>query len=165
MKSYDLTSHQKLTPLYTTVLFSSLSLSWRACIGRLSCAQVAHLNGQIAEQSAKHLDQLVGSNHANGRGEEGQHRGSCAFNLTLINAMDPASERPDLKSEPTFEAQAFTPCSVSWHADSTLEPFSTIAVYHTTDAEKRQLESPDWKLALRVCPVSCCLQTLSISTL
>lgn len=34
-----------------------------------------------------------------------------------------------LKSEPTFEADK---CSVSWHADSTLEHFSTIGVYHST---------------------------------
>jgi len=31
-------------------------------------------------------------------------------------------------------------------------------VYHTTDADARQIESPDWKLALRVCPVSCLQQ-------
>ena len=130
------------------------------CISFMSySAQVAQLNKQVAEQSAQHLDQLVALRSNPGAPLEGEaQRGSCAFNLTLINAMDPASERPDLKSEPTFEAQSFTPCSVSWHADSTLEPFSTIAVYHTTDADARQIESPDWKLALRVCPLSCLQQ-------
>lgn len=40
-------------------------------------------------------------------------------------------------------------CSVSWHADSCLEHYSTIAVYHATDPET----SPaDWKIALRVEP-------------
>lgn len=38
-------------------------------------------------------------------------------------------------------------CSVSWHADSCLEHYSTIGVYHTTDPET---EPPDWRIALRV---------------
>ena len=38
---------------------------------------------------------------------------------------------------------------MSWHADSCLEHYSTIAVYHATDPET----SPaDWKIALRVEP-------------
>jgi hypothetical protein len=37
-----------------------------------------------------------------------------------------------LKNEPSFERDK---CSVSWHADSTLEHFSSIAVYHCTDSQ------------------------------
>lgn len=35
----------------------------------------------------------------------------------------------ELKDEPTFKRDK---CTVSWHADSTLEHFSTIGVYHAT---------------------------------
>lgn len=35
----------------------------------------------------------------------------------------------DLKDEPIFKQDK---CTVSWHADSTLEHFSTIGVYHVT---------------------------------
>jgi len=110
--------------------------------------QMRRLNASLAERSAAHLDALVAHRTAEGRADA--ERGSCAFNLTLINAMDPAAARPDLKPEPTFEATA-VPCSVSWHADSSLEHFSTIAVYHSTDAPPSQ--PPDWRIALRVCHV------------
>eukprot|EP00953_Heterococcus_sp_UTEX-ZZ885_P039186 20098-Heterococcus_DN1.PRE.5 len=45
--------------------------------------------------------------------------------------MEPQAERSDLKAEPLFSRDK---CSVSWHADSCLEHYSTIAVYHQTDA-------------------------------
>lgn len=74
-----------------------------------------------------------------------------------------------LKSEPCFGQEK---CTVSWHADSSLEHFSSIAVYHVTGAsvasssnpltqenrsnKKRKLTPPDetggWKIALRVWP-------------
>lgn len=38
-------------------------------------------------------------------------------------------------------------CSVSWHADSCLEHYSTIAVYHLTAPET---DPADWRIALRV---------------
>ena len=47
-------------------------------------------------------------------------------------------------------------CSVSWHADSTLEHYSTIAVYHSlfdldspVNNKKSQSDS-EWRIALRV---------------
>ena len=49
--------------------------------------------------------------------------GSCAFNLTLINRMECSSAKRDLKPEPMFDMGK---CSVSWHADSCLQDFSTI---------------------------------------
>lgn len=68
----------------------------------------------------------------------------------------------DLKDEPTFKKDK---CTVSWHADSTLEHYSTIGVYHVTCEENPCLtmrksavtggEHPDdtdcsWRIALRV---------------
>jgi hypothetical protein len=38
----------------------------------------------------------------------------------------------DLKDEPIFKQEK---CTVSWHADSTLEHFSTIGVYHVTSSQ------------------------------
>lgn len=49
--------------------------------------------------------------------------GSCAFNLTLINRMESSGTKRDLKPDPLF---AMGKCSVSWHADSCLQDFSTI---------------------------------------
>jgi len=59
--------------------------------------------------------------------------GSCNFNLTLINKCFPETAA-QLKQEPLFKQQKAT---VSWHADSTLEHFSSIAVYHSTDVGAR----------------------------
>ena len=97
----------------------------------------------MAEQTAVHLDALTA-----GRGTDGE-RGSCAYNLTLINCMEPAAARPDLKQEPTFGT---SPCSVSWHADSSLEHFSAIAVYHQTGQALGA--EPDWRIGLRVFQVT-----------
>lgn len=57
-------------------------------------------------------------------------------------------------------------CSVSWHADSCLEHYSSIAVYHVTDPEAKNEDAnadggvgnpetaapADWRIALRVEP-------------
>lgn len=68
-----------------------------------------------------------GGGGASGRGPGGLHNGSCRFNISLINFMEPAG-RGDvaLKQEQEF---GLGTTSVSWHADSSLEPFSTIGVY------------------------------------
>ena len=68
-------------------------------------------------------------------------------------------EGVSLKDEPMFKKNK---CAVSWHADSTLEHFSTIGVYHFTSpapfteslsasntAEEEREESM-WRIALRV---------------
>ena len=78
--------------------------------------------------------------------------GSCNYNLTLINRCypDKTSEAyPKMKLEPTFNHDKVT---VSWHADSTLEHFSSIAVYQHTKEPEKINENDYWKLALRVCP-------------
>lgn len=61
-------------------------------------------------------------------GRGGAAGGSCAFNLTLINRMECSAAKRDLKPDPLF---AMGKCSVSWHADSCLEDFSTIGMYDT----------------------------------
>jgi alpha-ketoglutarate-dependent dioxygenase FTO len=82
--------------------------------------------------------------------KNGKDYGCCTYNLTLINRCYPdktSDKYPKMKLEPTFNEEKIT---VSWHADSTLEHFSSIAVYqHTTDDETTD-DKDRWKLALRV---------------
>lgn len=75
-----------------------------------------------------------------------RHRGSCEYNLTLINYMDPACETV-LKDE---EFYGMGKASVSWHADSSLQDYSSIGVYHTLPTQKAC--TWDWKIALRQNP-------------
>eukprot|EP00941_MAST-03F_sp_MAST-3F-sp1_P005199 g5199.t1 len=71
--------------------------------------------------------------------------GSCDFNVVLINYMQPEQKSKNtLRKEPDFDLGLV---SVSWHMDSSLQPFSTIAVYHQTTANRK---SKDWRVALRV---------------
>jgi len=88
--------------------------------------------------------------------------GSCEYNLTLINRCYPDGEVVQLKDEPLFKKEK---CTVSWHADSTLQHYSTIAVYHCTkpvnanqmdtdedkDGDESQ-EDSSWRIALRQAP-------------
>jgi hypothetical protein len=62
-------------------------------------------------------------------------RGRAAFDITLINRMQNTA---DLKQEPSMKKEK---CTVSWHADSSLQHYSTIAVYHT-------VTRPWWSVAL-----------------
>jgi hypothetical protein len=91
------------------------------------------------------------------------------FSFVCFSSCYPESEIK-LKSEPCFGNEK---CTVSWHADSSLEHFSSIAVYHaTTPVSSTPLPEPrekgkskkqssshpapqdagDWKIALRVWP-------------
>lgn len=76
-----------------------------------------------------------------------QH-GSCEFNLTLINFCMPMGEGPlPLKKEPLFNTDNM---SVSWHADSSLDHYSTIAVYHWDKHDSPAKQSQPWRIALKV---------------
>lgn len=78
---------------------------------------------------------------------------SCEYNLTLINYMEPLQTKTlGLKDEPNY---GMGKVSVSWHADSSLEDFSTIGVYHVLSKNRRvkpSMTPSDWKIALRVSP-------------
>jgi alpha-ketoglutarate-dependent dioxygenase FTO len=81
-----------------------------------------------------------------------RHDGSCDFNVALINLMDAsaAASRSDvpLKDESRY---GMGPTSVSWHSDSSLQPFSTVAVYHVCFDERSNQKTNDssWHVALR----------------
>lgn len=107
------------------------------------------LNNQLVKKSKKLLGDLKKKEY-----------GSCAYNLTLINRCFPVDGGDiKLKYEPTFKKDK---CTVSWHADSTLEHFSTIAVYHclkpqlSSDKEKStelgKFDDDSWRITLRVSP-------------
>ena len=92
---------------------------------------VRELNETLKARSARVLKQTrvttrddeMMSRHAS------RHDGSCDFNVALINLMDAsaAASRSDvpLKDESRY---GMGPTSVSWHSDSSLQPFSTVAV-------------------------------------
>ena len=101
-----------------------------------SFAAIGQLNQALSKRSTILLDKL-----------KKKEVGSCAFNLTLINRCFPRdSNIVKLKYEPFFETEK---CTVSWHADSSLEHYSTIAVYHCT---KGGDHDDSWRIALRVAP-------------
>ena len=101
---------------------------------RPSFATVGRLNTTLIKRSVAIL-----------RGTARQEVGSCQYNLTLINRCFPSDEIK-LKLEPLFEKDKAT---VSWHADSSLEHYSSIAVYHATQAGDGD---DSWRIALRVLP-------------
>jgi mRNA N6-methyladenine demethylase len=74
---------------------------------------------------------------------------SYGFNLTLINYMESYNETL-LRDE---EFYGMGKASVSWHADSSLQDYSCIGVYHILPSEKsKSTQVVDWKIALRPNP-------------
>jgi alpha-ketoglutarate-dependent dioxygenase FTO len=78
--------------------------------------------------------------------------GSAEYTLTLVNKMEPTSLKKDLKREKFYNMGK---ASVSWHKDSGLVDFSSIAVYHSlrnvSDINTNSTtENVPWRVALRV---------------
>jgi hypothetical protein len=84
---------------------------------------VGTLKEILTAQTRRHLRRL--DQLRRDRGAPGT-TGRAAFDICLINRMDPTA--PNLKA---FLPNSKEKCSVSWHADSSLEHHSTIAVYQT----------------------------------
>jgi len=86
--------------------------------------------------------------------------GSADYSLTLINRMEPTTVKKDLKND---KIHGIGKTSVSWHKDSGLADFSSIAVYHhleeSTNIDERG--SP-WRVALRVADATTRTPALSI---
>lgn len=82
-------------------------------------------------------------------------KGRSCFSVSLINRMESYTSKSKLKLEPTFETDRVT---VSWHADSSLEHYSTIGVYHVIVNEKGEVaedekeEEKCWRIACKVVP-------------
>lgn len=128
------------------------SHSWQKPIGTASSSSssqttrvkhaletIGNLNTALTLRTQKHLSDLDMKRRA--RGSE-LTRGRAGFDVALINRM----ESPvGLKDEPSMGQGK---CSVSWHADSSLEHFSNIAVYHLLDKEPNT--DGKWSVGLRV---------------
>jgi alpha-ketoglutarate-dependent dioxygenase FTO len=83
--------------------------------------------------------------------------GSADYSLTLINRMEPTSLKKDLKHDKDY---GMGKTSVSWHKDSGLMDFSSIAVYHSLrEMEKvnsnNNKDDVPWKVAVRVADKEC----------
>ncbi|GMH77517.1 hypothetical protein TL16_g07435 [Triparma laevis f. inornata] len=78
------------------------------------------------------------------------HRGSNSYSLTLINRMLPSSIKKDLKTDAQTSGKNESKTSVSWHTDSGLQDYSTIAVWH--HHEKVSSSSNPWRISLRPIP-------------
>ena len=77
--------------------------------------------------------------------------GSADYSLTLINRMEPTSLKKDLKQEKEY---GMGKTSVSWHKDSGLADFSSIAVYHSLREANESCSATKigipWKMAVRI---------------
>eukprot|EP01038_Epipyxis_sp_PR26KG_P004497 gene4497-6353_t len=111
--------------------------------GSLGCTEamknINFLNSQLSSQTKKLLHDL--------NINDGNY-GSCDYNLTLINRCFPhGSDHTIHKDEPIFGSDK---CTVSWHADSSLDHYSSIAVYHHVKKNALNDDGKQWKIALRV---------------
>ena len=86
--------------------------------------------------------------------------GSADYSLTLINRMEPSTVKKDLKND---KIHGIGKTSVSWHKDSGLADFSSIAVYHHLEENNNIDErgSP-WRVALRVADATTRTPALSV---
>jgi alpha-ketoglutarate-dependent dioxygenase FTO len=100
---------------------------------------IAALNQALTDRTKHHLQDLTTERQSSGLDP---CRGRAGFDIALINRMENSS---NLKPEPTLGEGK---CSVSWHADSSLENYSSIAVYHTLD--QPPTADGSWSVALRV---------------
>jgi alpha-ketoglutarate-dependent dioxygenase FTO len=112
---------------------------------------VYELNQQLSARTLSHVETL-------NKQQQQQVKGKTSYNVALINRMHAVRNW-----EPMYRTLK---CAVSWHADSSLEHFSSIAVYQIMmNSEKKQKQtkhsttSPPnttnnhhtaWSIALRV---------------
>jgi alpha-ketoglutarate-dependent dioxygenase FTO len=112
-----------------------------------SLRQVLQLNRAMVQRGNEHSASAIVST---ARG------GSSQFNLTLINRMRPLGSPDELEAERGLKKEACFDadfCSVSWHADSTLEAFSTIGVYQAIKTKHYPHSistARPWKIATRI---------------
>jgi len=98
-----------------------------------SLVKIGEMNDLLCARTKTHLAGTPGA-------------GSCQYNLTLINLCSTSDTAGSSKPEPLFGKDKIT---VSWHADSSLQHYSSIAVYHfAVDNE----EDESWRIAVRVKP-------------
>ena len=117
----------------------------------LKCAsaliEMGTLNAELVKRTQLLLQEQVSPHVPDGL------VGPSDYTLTLVNRMEPTNDKKDLKKETTY---GMGKTSVSWHKDSGLMDFSSIAVYHTLTKisddyrEDEDRPSDEWRVALRV---------------
>ena len=126
-------------------------------IGSVNEALIDRTNARLQREIAPHVG-LVGS---------------ARYNLTLINRMEPTSAKKDLKQEKIYNMGK---TSVSWHKDSGLQDFSSIAVYHSLQeygghgghggagysSDDDHSKNKSWRVAVRVASANSKTPALSI---
>ena len=131
-----------------------------------TCATALITMGKLNQTLVQRTQQLL--QHTVVPHVKGGLVGPADYSLTLVNRMEPTILKRDLKKERTY---GMGKTSVSWHKDSGLMDFSSIAVYHTlttTDGcdhdnnddnnsnnnsnnnSESERPSQDWRVALRV---------------
>jgi alpha-ketoglutarate-dependent dioxygenase FTO len=120
-----------------------------------SLSSIKDLNETLQRRTKIHLENL---SKQRGRPATGR----SLFDVTLINKMESvkstesnagksgkSGKSRSLKKEPTFNDDL---TSVSWHADSSLEHYSSIAVYHVIAPSQAVVEAGEkpWRVALKV---------------
>lgn len=102
---------------------------------------IYQLNESLTKRTEHHLSELCTKRSKRG----GTVQGRAGFDICLVNRME---HSPELKEEPSLGEGK---CAVSWHADSSLEHYSTIAVYQTIVGNDDSDTTKDsWSVALRV---------------
>lgn len=117
-------------------------------------SEINLLGLELTQRTQEHLKQLNTVRRKRGAPPT---RGRAGFDICLINRMEATS---DLKTEPSLGTSSM---SVSWHADSSLEHYSSIAVYqtliptpiithksHKKDKPTKGNNKGKWSVALRV---------------
>ena len=108
---------------------------------------IDRLRAAVEKRTCEHTDETDGSSNPS------------SYTVCLINCMDPPSTETSWKQD-SLDSNYST--AVSWHADSSLEHFSTIAVYQTFDAStsadpdgsttNKSTNDLSWYVGLRVSP-------------
>jgi alpha-ketoglutarate-dependent dioxygenase FTO len=117
---------------------------------------MALLQQHVTGRTAQHLQALAQQRARRGAAPV---QGRAAFDVCLVNCMTSAA---NLKADTSSQTSNLR-TTVSWHADSSLEHFSTIAVYHTivpsedadkspttNDKDTTAAAADEWSVALRV---------------
>jgi hypothetical protein len=100
------------------------------------------LNSQLQSMTQSALESTY--QHA-GDSPSARSPDGAAYNLALINYLDPSTHRRPLRVEPYYR---MGPLAVGWHRDESLRPLSSIAVYHSSE-EADASEEECWHIALK----------------
>ena len=114
---------------------------WRGEGARKELAPMLELNELMTTSTRK----LLAKGHGVG------HAGSCAYNLSLVNLLEPSDARGGALRNRAGEKLGTGSLAVSWHADSSVQPASSIAVVNLTLPyhKKSSSQQMPWRIAMK----------------